>query len=61
MKTPKTSAWDFMLGHRFCTYDDQGRAVLHTSSEVSAMKAPEPWAYDWKRRRWIKRPTERGN
>jgi hypothetical protein len=58
MQKPKPTAYDFLMGHRFCTYDAQGRASMHTNSEVSAMRDNAPWAYDWERKRWIKKPEE---
>jgi len=53
---PKVNPLDFCFGYRFCTYDLQGRVVSHTCSRAQAINSPEPWAYDYDNKRWIKRP-----
>ena len=54
---PYPSSLDFFLGHRYCTYDNLARPVLHTDSRKSAMESGEPWVYDWPKKKWIKRLT----
>ena len=55
-RMPEISPYDFLMGHRFATYRADGSVALHTDSEIQAMKAPEPWAYDNKKKKWIKKP-----
>lgn len=54
---PEVSQLDFMMGHRYCTYDYKGRPVLHTDDREAAIHDDSDWAWDNKQKSWIKIPA----
>jgi len=56
-KEPEVNQWDFLLGHRYCTYNSKGQPVLHTDDRDGAIRDDSDWAWDNKEKRWIKIPA----
>ena len=54
---PEVNQLEFFMGHRYCTYDSQGRPVLHTDDRKGALNDSNPWARDNKEKGWIKIPA----
>ena len=54
---PTVNQWDFLLGHRYCTYNAAGQAVVHTDDREGAIRDDSDWAWDNQTKRWIKIPA----